>query len=54
MGSSTINCIAPLAKVIHEKFGIREGKCTLTSSQSSVGQTIHNSTGFTTLRTNQG
>lgn len=25
MGSGTINCIAPLAKIIHEKFGIREG-----------------------------
>jgi glyceraldehyde 3-phosphate dehydrogenase len=37
--SCTINCLAPLAKVVHEKFGIVEGLVTVVHSYTATQKT---------------
>jgi glyceraldehyde 3-phosphate dehydrogenase len=40
IASPTINCLAPLAKVVHEKFGIIEGLITILHSYSAAQKTV--------------
>merc|ERR1712078_669956 len=40
MGSCTTNCLAPLAKVVHEKFGLEEGLMTTVHAMTATQLTV--------------